>query len=98
MKTTIYITQTGEMIRTGSPAQVTLEEFPGISRTYTRRVVVELPDGFEVAEAGDGRKHTFRGPEMYELQVNKNGDPVIVDHTQHGGPFIQIPVLEEGWD
>ena len=55
------------MIQTGKPAEVTLEEYPEISRTWTRRVAVELPAGFEAAEAGDGRKHIFRGSDVRGL-------------------------------
>lgn len=98
MKITLYITRTGDMIRTGKPAEVTLYEYPEISRTWTRRVVVELPDGFEVAEARDGCKHIFRGADAYELHANADGDPVIIDHTQYGGPFIPLPIVTEGWD
>ena len=50
MTTTLYITRTGDMIQTGKPAEVTLEEYPEISRTWIRRVTVELPAGFEAAE------------------------------------------------
>lgn len=97
MTTTLYITRTGDMIQTGKPAEVTLEEYPEISRTWTRRVTVELPAGFEAAEAGDGRKHIFRGSDCYELTANADGVPCIIDHTQRGGPFIPLRVLSEGW-
>ena len=83
------------MIQTGKPAEVTLEEYPEISRTWTRRVAVELPAGFEAAEAGDGRKHIFRGSDCYELTANADGVPCIIDHTQRGGPFIPLPILSE---
>ena len=98
METTLYITKTDDMIHLGKPAKVTLEEFPEVSRTWVRRVVVELPKDFEVAEAGDGRKHIFRGSDMYELHSNKDDEPVIIDHTKRGGPFITLHILEEGWD
>ena len=98
MTTTLYITRTGDMIQTGKPAEVTLEEYPEISRTWMRRVEVELPDGYEVAEAGDGRKHIFCGSDCYELTANADGVPCIIDHTQRGGPFIPLPILSEGWD
>lgn len=97
MTTTLYITRTGDMIQTGKPAEITLDEYPGISRTWMRRVVVTLPDGFEVAEAGDGRKHIFRGSDCYELTANANGLPCIIDHTQRGGPYIPLDILAEGW-
>lgn len=96
--TTLYITRTDDMIRIGTPAEVTLDEYPEISRTWTRRVTVELPAGFEVAEAGDGRKHIFRGSDCYELAANVGGVPCIIDHTQLGGPFIPLQILSEGWD
>ena len=98
MTTTLYITRTGVMIQTGKPAEVTLEEYPEISRTWIRRVTVELPAGFEAAEAGDGGKRIFRGPDCYELTANVDDVPCIIDHTQRGGPFIPLRVLSEGWD
>lgn len=98
MKTTMYITRTGDMIRLGLPAKVTLEEFPETSRTWTRCVIVDLPVGFGVAEAMDGHKRIFRGSECYELTINADETPVIIDHTQIGGPFIVLPILSEGWD
>ena len=70
MTTTLYITRTGDMIRPGKPAEVTLDEYPEISRTWIRRIIVELPAGFEAAEAGDGRNHIFRGSDCYELTAN----------------------------
>lgn len=97
MTTTLYITRTGDMIRTGEPAAVTLDEYPEIDRTWIRRVTVDLPARFEVTEAGDGRKHIFRGPDCYELTANADGVPCIIDHTQRGGPFIPLSVLAEGW-
>lgn len=84
------------MIQTGKPAEVTLEEYPEISRTWIRRVTVELPPGFEAAEAGDGRKRIFRGPDCYELTANVDDVPCIIVHTQRGGPFIPLRVLSEG--
>ena len=98
MTTTLYITRTGDMIRTGKPAEVTLDEYPEISRTWIRRIIVELPAGFEAAEAGDGSKHIFRSSDCYELTVNADGVPCIIDHTQRGGPFIPLRVLSDGWD
>lgn len=98
MKTSMYITRTGDMIQLGQPAKVTLDEFPEVSRTWTRHVIVALPEGFEVAEARDGHKHIFRGSECYELTINADDCPVIIDHTQSGGPFIVLPILSEGWD
>lgn len=98
MTTTLYITRTGGMIRTGQPATVTPDEYPEISRTWIRRVTVELPAGFEVAEAGDGRKRIYRGSDCYELTASADGVPCIIDHTQRGGPFIPLRVLSDGWD
>lgn len=97
MTTTLYITRTGDMIQTGKPAAVTLDEYPEISRTWTRRVVVDLPAGFETTEAGDGRRHIFRGPDAYELTANADGIPCIIDHTQRGGPYIPLDIISEGW-
>lgn len=96
--TTLYITRTDDMIRFGKPAEVTLDEYPGISRTWIRRVMVELPAGFEVIEAKDGRKHIFRDSECYELTENVDGMPCIIDHTQCSGPYIPLQILSEGWD
>lgn len=96
--TTLYITRTEDMIRFGKPAEVTLEEYPEISRTWIRRITVELPTGFEVTKTKDGRKHIFRGSECYELTENVDGVPCIIDHTQRSGPFIPLQILSEGWD
>lgn len=98
MKTTMYITRTGDMIQFGKPAKVTLDEYPEISRTWTRKVVVDLPAGFEVAESQDGTKRIYRGSDCYELAVNASEMPVIIDHTKQGGPFIPVRVISEGWD
>ena len=98
MTTTLYITRTGDMIRPGKPAEVTLDEYPEISRTWIRRIIVELPAGFEAAEAGDGRNHIFRGSDCYALTANADGVPCILDHTQRGGPVIPLRVLSDGWD
>lgn len=97
MKATLYITRTGDMIELGQSACVTLDEFPEISRTWTRRVLVDLPAGFDVAEAGDGRKHIFRGSDCYEMTANADGIPCIIDHTKQGGPYIPLAILSEGW-
>lgn len=98
MTTTLYITRTGDMIRTGQPATVTLDEYPVITRGWIRKVIVELPAGFKVAEAGDGRKHIFRGKNCYELITSADGVPSIIDHTKRGGPLIPLVALNEGWE
>lgn len=98
MTATLYITRTDDMIRTGKPAEVTLDEYPESSRTWIQRVVVELPAGFETAESADCRKRIYRGSDCYELTVNADGVPCIIDHTQRGGPFIPLHILSEGWD
>ena len=85
MTTTLYITRTGDMIQTGKPAEVTLEEYPEISRTWTRRVTVELPAGFEAAEAGDGRKHIFRGSDCYELTATLTACPASLTTPSAAG-------------
>ena len=97
MTTTLYITRTGDMIQTGKPAEVTLEEYPEISRTWIRRDTVELHAGIEAAEDGDGRKRNIRGPPCYDLTTIADGVPCIIDHTQSSGPFIPLRVLSEGW-
>lgn len=98
MKTTLYITRTGDMIEYGKPAEVTLSEYPEISRTWVRRVVVDLPEGFEVAEAQGGSKRIYKGSECYSLISDTAGNPVIVDHTQPRPQYIPLPILREGWD
>lgn len=97
MKATLYITRTGEMIDLGKPARVTLYGFPEVSRVWVRRVVVELPDGFEVGNNGYGCKMICRGDRGYELAATVNEEPVIVDHTDNG-KYIPLPILSEGWD
>ena len=99
MKATLYITRTGDMIRFGLPARVTLDEFPEVSRTWMRRVTVELPEGFMVGESNYGEPLIVRAGERqgFELTVNAQGEPVIVDHTNRGA-YIALPILSEGWD
>lgn len=98
MKATLYITRTGDMIRFGMPARVTLDEYPEISRTWIRRVEVELPEGFTVGENYLDQPMICRGGEGYELTVNADEVPCIIDHTQRGGPLIPLSILSEGWD
>lgn len=98
MQTVMYITRTDDMIRFGKPAAVTLYEYPEVSRAWVRKVLVELPDGFTVATAQDGLPYIYRGDEHFELHVDKDENPVIIDHTKYGGPFIRLPILSEGWD
>lgn len=99
MKATLYITRTGDMIRLGQPAKVTLYEFPEVSRTWIRRVAVELPDGFSVAVNGCGEPLiVWEGEQLsFELTANSKDEPAIVDHTDRSA-FIKLPILAEGWD
>lgn len=96
MTTTLYMTRTGDMIITGKRSSVTLDEYPAISSTWVRRLTVELPDGFVVAEAVDGSHHIYRGNDYYELGANINDEPIIYDHTQHGKHIALRVVSEEG--
>lgn len=97
MKATIYITRTSDMIRFGLPAKVTLTEYREVSRTWIRRVEVELPEGFEVSKNHMDQPMIFRGGEHYDLIANTNGIPCIVDHTDNGRQ-IKTTILSEGWD
>lgn len=98
MKTTVYITRTDDMIRFGKPASVTLYEYPAVSRVWIRRVVVELPEGFAVATSQDNLPRLYRDGEYFELCADKAENPVIIDHTKPGGPYIRLPILSEGWE
>lgn len=98
MNTNVYITKTADMYRFGIPAKATLTEYPEVSRTWTRQVTVELPEGFEAAETIDGQRMIFRGNEAYHLATDSRENPVIIDHTQAGGPYIPLPIIAEGWE
>lgn len=98
MKATIFITQTGDMIKTGAPARATLYEFP-VSRTWTRRVQVELPEGYTVACTVDNLPGIFNPENVYmPLAANSAGDPVLLDVNSYGSPHIPLKIMQEGWD
>lgn len=97
MKITIYITRTGDMIKFGMPANVYLYELPTISRTWIRRAEVELPDGFSFGESQSGLPAICRGNDTYELTVNADEIPCIIDHTNYG-KYIPLTIISEGWD
>lgn len=97
MTATMYITRTGDMIEFGKPAQVTLYEHPTVSRVWTRRAEVDLPDGFEVGQNMYGRPMICRDGETYELTVSAEESPCIIDHTDYG-KYIPLKILSEGWD
>ena len=96
MKTTIYITRTGDMIELGIPANVYLYELPTISRTCIRRAEVELPDGFSLGENQNGLPAICRGNDAYELTVNADETTCIIDHTNYG-KYIPLTIISEGW-
>lgn len=94
MTTALYITRTGDMISLGQPAAVTLDEYP-VSRTWTRRVSVELPEGYEAARSMDGIRRIYRGSECCHLMVDAQENPEILDFERG---HISLAVLAEGWD
>ena len=98
MITTLYITCTGDMLRLGIPALVTLDEYPDVSRTWVRRAIVELPEGYYVGEANCCKRMIFKaGKEgAFDLAADSHDNPVLIDHTD-GGKFIRLPILSEGW-
>lgn len=97
MTATLYIIKEADDYRFGRGSVVRLQEPEYVSRTWIRKVTVELPDGFEVAENQCGEKFVYRGDQQYEVSTDKNEDPVIIDHTNRGA-YIRMDVLAEGWD
>lgn len=95
MTATLYITRTIDMIRFGWPSKVTLDEPTWLSRTWIRRVEVELPDGFEVGRSHYDEPMICRDGWGYELTVNAKDVPCIIDHTERGR-YIPLTVLSEG--
>ena len=96
MTATMYITRTGDMIEFGTPAQITLYEHPTVSRAWMRRAEVELPVGFSLGENQNGLPAICRGNDAYELTVNADETPCIIDHADHG-KYIPLKILSEGW-
>lgn len=97
MVTTLYIIKGQDAYRFGFDPVVRLWESESVSRTWIRRVNVDLPDGFEVAKNYYGDPMICCGGEGYELATNANEDPVIIDHTENG-KYIPLTVLSDGWD
>lgn len=97
MTTTLYIVKAPEAYEFGWPPKVQLWEPESLSRTWIRRLSVELPSGFEVSENYYGEPLIFREGRAYDLGVNKAGNPVIIDHTNNS-QYIPIKILSEGWD
>mgnify|MGYP003372286200 CR=1 FL=1 len=97
MNVTLYITRTGDMIRFGTPAQVTLYDHPTVSRAWIRRVEVELPDGFFLDKNQAGLPAICRGEDAFELIANSDETPCIIDHINYG-KYIPLTVVSEGWD
>lgn len=97
MTATLYITKEADAYRFGLDPVVQLWEPENTSRTWIRRVVVDLPEGYYAAES------TFWGPclscgdERYDLATNSKEEPIIVDHN-NTGRFIPLSIVSEGWD
>lgn len=95
MNATIYIYRDSDMIHTGQQARAMLTE-PNVSRTWIRRVVVQLPDGYEIAWNKYGEPMMFRGSEAVPLSTNSQEEPVIIDPDDNG-KHILLPIISEGW-
>lgn len=97
MTATLYIIKDADGYGFGRDPVVRLQEPECMSRAWIRKATVALPDGFEVAESRYGEKFVYRGDQQYEVSTDKNGAPVIIDHT-NSGAYIRMDVLAEGWD
>ncbi len=97
MSVTIYIIKEQSAYQFGWDPVVSLTEPPFISRTWIRKLTVELPKGFSVEMNKYDEPMVFRGNEAYKLATNKQEDPVILDHNSYGS-YIPLVVLHEGWD
>lgn len=95
MTATLYIIKDADSYKFGRDHVVRLQEPEFMSRTWIRKVTVTLPDGFEVAENQYGEKFVYRGGQQYEVSIDKDENPVIIDHTNRG-TYIHMDVLEEG--
>lgn len=96
MTATLYIIKDADGYRLGADPVIRLWEPESVSRTWIRRVTVELPNGYKVAENYYGEPNIYLDGEHYELGTDKNDSPVIIDHKNNGS-FIRLPILEEGW-
>lgn len=97
MTVTLYIIKDGDGYKFGNLPIVRLWEPESISRTWIRRVTVNLPDGFRVADNVYEEPCLYRGNQQYELSTDKADNPVIIDHLNNGA-YIHLTVLAEGWD
>lgn len=97
MTAALYIIKDRDAYRFGLDPIVQLWEPESISRIWIRRVVVELPEGFHVAESASCNLCLYCGDKDYGLATNKAGDPVVVDHNNNGS-FIPLSIVSEGWD
>lgn len=96
MDATLYVIKDADAYRFGRDPVVRLWEPEGLSREWIRRVTVELPEGYEIAENQYGEQLLFKDGEHYELAADKSGSPVIIDHKDNGR-YIRLPILSEGW-
>lgn len=97
MTATLYIIKEADGYRFGADPVVRLWEPESISRAWIRKVTVELPDGYRVADNYYGEPFVYCGNRRYELSVDKHGNPVIIDHTNNY-TYIHMDILAEGWD
>lgn len=97
MTATLYIIKGADAYRLGADPVVRLWEPESISRTWIRRVTVDMPEGFRVADNAYDEPCIYRGGQQYELATDKNENPVIIDHL-NSGAYINMDVLDEGWD
>lgn len=100
--TTIYITKDQKCYQFGLPPIVTLKEPDWVSRTWIRKLIVEIPAGYEIAEAIDGSMQIYdKNEKPQEFGTDKNEMPFIYEYKV--GCFdkcdkIPLKVLKEGWD
>lgn len=97
MIATLYIIKDADGYRLGGDPVVRLWEPESISRAWMRRVTVDLPEGFRVADNVYEEPCLYRGNQQYELATDKADNPVIIDHLNNGA-YIHLTVLAEGWD
>lgn len=97
MKETLYIIKDEDGYRLGAEPVVRLWEPEWISRTWIRKVTVDLPEGFQTGINHYGEPMIFRGEEHYEIGTDGKENPVIIDHKNNGA-YIHLPILTEGWN
>ena len=91
MKTTIYVIRDACAIEFGQSGRATLDDPYGLvdSSIWVTEHEVELPEGFTVGKCQGGTLEVYKGSEHYHLAVDKNENPVIVDH-KNGGRYIRL--------